>query len=90
MIDESKWLVTKEYVQETWRYINEMENKLQALEKLVEDWLPQIGMTTTFREMFYEIMGTPLPDWYGEKQLSRVELEWIHNTLEPKVKEDKE
>jgi len=52
-------------------------NKIRLLEALMEDWLPQIGMTITFREMFYEILGKPNPKWLGERQLTNVELKWI-------------
>ena len=63
------------------------EKKLDVLEKLVEDWLPQIGMTITFREMFYEILDKPNPDWLGERQLTNVELKWIAEAMT--VREEK-
>ena len=78
--------VTKEYIEETWKYINELENKLQTLEKLVDEWLPEIGMTMTFRDMFYVILGQPNPDWCGERKLTKVELDWIYDSSNDTVK----
>lgn len=57
------------------------EEKLYILEKLIEDWLPQIGMTITFREMFYEVLGKPNPEWLGERQLTNNELRWIYEHM---------
>jgi len=65
-------------------------NKIMLLKALVEDWLPQIGMTITFREMFYEILDKPNPEWLGERQLTNVELKWIdenHKLVEQGVRQ---
>ena len=84
---KTEWVtVTTKYLEKTWSHINELELKIETLEHLVEDWLPQIGMTMTFREMFYEIIGTPLPEWYGDNALTRTELEWIRDHLHRKEK----
>ena len=56
--------------------------KIRLLKALVEDWLPQIGMTITFREMFYEVLGEPNPEWLGDRMLENTELEWIANNEE--------
>ena len=63
-------------------------NKIELIKALVEDWLPQIGMTITFREMFYEIMGEPNPEWLGDRILENTDLEWITNN-EKLIKEGK-
>ena len=59
----------------------QVKTKLKALEQLVEDWLPQIGMTITFRELFYEILGKPNPGWLGERQLTNNELKWVSEAM---------
>lgn len=45
----------------------ELEDKLKLLEREVEDTLPQIGLTISFRKRFYEITGFPVPEWFQEE-----------------------
>lgn len=51
--------------------------KLNILRRLVEDWLPQIGMTIHFREMFYQIVGEPHPEWFEIPEMGFYERQWM-------------
>ena len=57
--------------------LKEKAEKLGILRRLVEDWLPQIGMTIHFREMFYQIVGEPHPDWFEVRELGFYEQQWL-------------
>ena len=57
--------------------MKEKAEKLEVLRRLVEDWLPQIGMTIHFREMFYQIVGEPHPDWFEIPEMGFYERQWI-------------
>ena len=59
--------------------IAELENTVHLLRRLVEDWLPQIGMTIGFREMFYQIVGEPYPSWFSVPELGFCEQKWIED-----------
>ena len=81
--------VTQGYINEVWKYVNELEQKamenentIHLLRRLVEDWLNQISMTSTFREKFYQIVGEPYPDWFEIPEPGLHHRQWVEdNTL---------
>ena len=44
----------------------EPAEQLEAIKKLVEQDLPQIGMTIYFRRRFYQVTGYPAPEWFKD------------------------
>ena len=81
-----KVVVNQAYIDEVWKYINELEqdvmekdNIIHLLRRLVEDWLNQISMTSTFREKFYQIVGEPYPDWFEIPEPGLHHRQWVEN-----------
>lgn len=56
---------------------DKLQETIHLLRYLVEDYLPQIGMTIHFREMFYQIVGEPYPEWFEIPEPGFYELEWM-------------
>lgn len=52
-------------------------NRLEAVNRLVKDMLPQIGMTRTFRTAFYEVTGFEVPEWFKDEVVFRISHEDI-------------
>jgi len=79
-----------EELNEVHNKLGEAENTIHLLRQLVEDYLPQIGMTIHFREMFYQIVGKPYPDWFEVPESRFYERAWIKNhSLRQKASEKK-
>ena len=69
--------------------INPDTETVHLLRHLVEDYLPEIGMTIHFREMFYQIVGEPYPDWLEIPEPNFYEREWMENhSLHRKMSEE--
>jgi len=61
----------------------EAEKSIFLLEKCVEDYCPEIGLTYTFRQYFYEILGHH-PEWIEPpKNTAHFEL-WRDEVLKQK------
>ena len=57
--------------------LSETKNTIHLLRRLVEDWLTQIGMNIHFRQMFYQIVGEPYPDWFEVPKPDLYERQWV-------------
>jgi len=61
--------------------LNRVENRLHAIELLVEEWLPQAKLNDKFREMFYYILGKESPDNFSRGNIKDVEQLWLDQTV---------
>jgi len=93
MIDAMKPFIYEMYpwvkrMDELEQKVNEQENIIHLLRRLVEDWLNQISMNITFREKFYQIVGEPYPDWFEIPEPGLHHRQWVeNNSLGEKVME---
>ena len=68
--------------------LDEAENTIHLLRRLVEDWLNQIPMTITFREKFYQIVGEPYPDWFEVPEPGLHHIQWVENNSLGEIKNE--